>query len=381
MISEKLLGYVIFTFAIKDRERVFTVLLQEKIRNRPLSESEETFTVAVPLYAVRKCRRCLFDRVRSESDPRGLPGRIFSLRRRPGLIAGIFLSLMLYMIFNSLIWDVRITSSEDIDQDSIFASLEEMGIGIGTKKKAINEDKIASELMLREENLSFVTVGMEGTVLNIDVIPWQNEEMPPINFSAQNIVASEDAVIRDINVTRGKAEVKVGQVVHAGDLLISGIISDVGGTRLLRAEGGITGEVERTVSVRVPLTETVTYVSSQKPCGAHISFFGWQGKWGEYGDITRRIHPWLFSVAALPFQIDLFYQTESSEKQITRSVEEALQIAKDRSKLYIEGVMEEGAVTFIEYHTDISDEAVVMTWKMKCEVNLGKGVAISVENK
>ena len=72
-----------------------------------------------------------------------------------------------------------------------------------------------------------------------------------------NVVASEGGTVVRMNAFGGQKAVQVGDSVAKGDLLVSGVFVDkYGGSHFVHAWGEVIAEVERTLTVEVPMTYT-----------------------------------------------------------------------------------------------------------------------------
>ena len=65
-----------------------------------------------------------------------------------------------------------------------------------------------------------------------------------------------------------------GDVVRAGDLLVSGVTDWVGGSHFVYAAGEILGRVEHNLEVTVPRTRPEKMESAERMIGISVNFFG-----------------------------------------------------------------------------------------------------------
>ena len=107
---------------------------------------------------------------------------------------------------------------------AILKFLSENNIKAGIKKKNIDGSKIEEEIRLAYEDIGWVSAEVKGTRLIIR-IRETNMPTPVIRTTApSHIVATKDAVIKEIITRSGTPMVKPGDVVRKGDILVSGII-------------------------------------------------------------------------------------------------------------------------------------------------------------
>ena len=252
-VDKLLLGYKIIRFDAKDRGRVLTALLKNGLYASVGAASE----FAAPAWRARDYEKALRGVTVSIGELCGLPGAIFKLRRRYGVIAGAVF-LILYFAFISLfVWDVRVSGNEELGAETIISELSDAGLSVGTPWLSLSPNEVENTLLATSQNIAWVNVNRRGAVAYVVVrekhVPPQGEE----NLGYSNVVAREDSVITDITVFSGYAKVKVGDTVKAGDILISGIIPAELGGGFVRAAGEVSGRAIRTVSTTLPRSTTV----------------------------------------------------------------------------------------------------------------------------
>ncbi len=104
--------------------------------------------------------------------------------------------------------------------------------------------------------VTWLTVNRSGSIVTVEVQESTPTEPLPDTAPA-NLVAACDGVILQITAVSGQPVVQVGDAVTQGDLLISGVMNSSVGPQLKRAAGQVLARVTRTVTVTVPLRETV----------------------------------------------------------------------------------------------------------------------------
>ena len=81
-------------------------------------------------------------------------------------------------------------------------------------------------------------ISYKGVVAEVRIVP---ADMPPEMYEEErpcDIVASKDAYIESVVQLAGRAVVKAGDTVRAGDKLISGLVWDPGTPRMMFAAKG-----------------------------------------------------------------------------------------------------------------------------------------------
>lgn len=135
---------------------------------------------------------------------------------------GTFLAFCLIFVFvfsfNSYIYKINVQISSDLDfkVEDINELLVKNNITIGTRKKNINEKELQNLILSSLENVAGCTVKKNGNVLDVIIYPAVMKEENNIN----DMVSNFDAVITDVKVFSGEANVKAGDIVRKGDILI-----------------------------------------------------------------------------------------------------------------------------------------------------------------
>ncbi len=122
-------------------------------------------------------------------------------------------------------------------------------------------------------------MNLRGSTAEVIVRPRTRiEEEPGTGGQPANVVSLYDGVVRSIEVYSGTPQVKVGDTVCAGDLLIGAIVETTNGrSSVKQASGRVMIEHEEDLAVAVPLTEQmllptgeVRQVRSLEFCGLEI---------------------------------------------------------------------------------------------------------------
>lgn len=154
-----------------------------------------------------------------------------------GLIAGIALVYMLSL----RIWLIDIEGADD----EMKKSLAGAGVSVGHRKSLVDVSAVSRLLEAEYPEYAHIGVKISGVVLKIDCV--KAETAPDVYdiTKARSLIAKTDGVIVDINVFAGQAQVKSGDTVFKGDILILGEerAGKDGEITPVRAEGSVTARV------------------------------------------------------------------------------------------------------------------------------------------
>lgn len=163
------------------------------------------------------------------------------LRAHLALIAGLLIGIALVYMMSLHIWLIDVKGAgEDMKK-----SLSSANVSIGRRKSLVDVNAVSRMLMARHPEYAHIGVKISGVVLKIDCV--KAESAPDVYdiTKTRSLVAKTDGVIVDINVFAGQAQVKSGDTVFKGDVLILGEerAGKDGEVAYVRAEGSVTARV------------------------------------------------------------------------------------------------------------------------------------------
>lgn len=177
------------------------------------------------------------------------------IKRRKFLIIGIVVFLLILYYLSSMVWNINITGNKTIDSQKIYAALEESGVRKWELKKNIKACDVEDKLIEKINEISMVNISFSGTTVNVEII---EKSMPPAMISDDepcNIVSDKDGIIKSLSVYKGMKEVKIGDYVKKGQMLVSGDVKDISGNiiKQVHSMGDITAETWYEAIKKVPL--------------------------------------------------------------------------------------------------------------------------------
>ncbi len=189
------------------------------------------------------------------TDKKGLPFLVSRYRKRYGIYIGIILSAA-FLLFSSMhIWEINVTGNKNIQKEEIIKILASYGIRVGTYIPDIDADLTAEYILLDYSSLSSLAINVKGTVATVDVI--ERVKKPESEFAEEgycNLVASEDGIITNVVAAEGHPEVKIGDVVTEGQLLVNGIVENrYGAFKIVNAKGYVYADVYKSLQFDIPL--------------------------------------------------------------------------------------------------------------------------------
>lgn len=132
-----------------------------------------------------------------------------------GVIIGCFIGLIFGVYASKYTWQIRIYGTKDLSQNEILKVLEENGI----RKGKINHQtsgEIEEILLNRYDRIAQVSAIKKGTAIIINI----SEKLVYKEIEFQPITAKYSGIIKEINVITGTVNIKVGDYVNVGDILV-----------------------------------------------------------------------------------------------------------------------------------------------------------------
>lgn len=210
----------------------------------------------------------------------GFPVLRSRLEARPVLLFGLPVCLALLCAASLFIWDVRVEVAGTADV-RLQSALREVGVHAGAYAKGIDAKEVQNELLLRLPEYKWIAVNIRGSRA---VISLRAADPGPEYPAAESwdLVADRDGIITGFAVLSGTAEVKTGDTVHAGDVLVRGYETAPDGTRRsVRADAWC----EARSWVTWPAQ---TSLSVEEVTGTEIH----RGFWAVSGKNAQKIWPW-----------------------------------------------------------------------------------------
>lgn len=169
-------------------------------------------------------------------------GTLPSLRgMKKRILVPVLLLLLVWVVFflQSHIWFFRVQGSTTIPQEKILRTLEECGVGFWTKTDKLDMNRLKNQMLTKLPELGWFTINTKGGIAT--VVVRQRAEKPTASESAApaNVIAAKNGLITSVTTTGGTQVVKPGDMVSAGQLLISGVTNLDKTLMMTRAEGEV----------------------------------------------------------------------------------------------------------------------------------------------
>jgi len=176
--------------------------------------------------------------------------------RRPILIFGAVLIMLLTIYLPTRIILIEVEGAEGIPPEEILAQASHCGIYFGTNRKEIRSERVKNALLEQMPQLQWVGINTYGCRAVISVRPRTLVQEETSQSGVSSLVAIRDGFVTEMTILAGNPLCKVGTMVQKGQVLISGY-TDLGiciqGTV---AKGEVYARTSHSVEVLTPSERT-----------------------------------------------------------------------------------------------------------------------------
>lgn len=193
----------------------------------------------------------------------GLPFLLYRNRNRKLLAAGVCSFFLLLYVMSFFIWDISFEGNLRFTDEMLLHYMEEIPVVYGMRKADISCEELEASIRNHFTEITWVSAEINGTRLIVRI--KENEALlAPLTAETEpcDLAASKDGVIVRTVVRTGFSQVKAGDTVSAGDLLVDGTVPiyDDSGTlsnsHEVHADAEIYAETVHTIRKTVPSVQT-----------------------------------------------------------------------------------------------------------------------------
>ena len=271
---------------------------------------------------------------------KGLPFILNRYRKRKIFAISLLLVLFSLVILSGFIWNIEITGNETISSEDILNIAKSEGLETGKLKRKVDPKKIVEKIRLERADISWVGINISGTNVVIKIV--EADKAPEVINKNDycNIIAKKDAMIVSANAQNGTLQVKEGDVVKQGSVLIAGWLEGkYTGVRYVHATGQVMAKVWYSKKEKVyykqnerKQTENVEKKYSINIKNFAINFYKKLSKFEIYDTINTEKKLKISSNFYLPFELIVKENHEVIEEEKNYTKDEAKQIGIDNEK-------------------------------------------------
>lgn len=253
-------GYVILQIEGVYPERLVSLLEGAGVPLRDLHRPDgRTLLCTLPardfhrLHRLNRRCRC---RVRILKKGGGLYGLRRFWRGRV-LIVGMGCTLALALWASHRVWFVEIRGCDRMDEAVLRQALEEQGLCPGRDLRKLPLSDLADNVAARYEELAFVELHVDGVFLRVRAREALQEGERLDQSVLCDVISTRDGIVTKVTALGGRAQVRVGDKVKKGQLLIAGHVTARDGsmTYITHAYGEVLAAVLYKAQVEAPETQ------------------------------------------------------------------------------------------------------------------------------
>ncbi len=212
----------------------------------------------------------------------GIPFFLRRNRRRVGFGMGVLVCGLSLYVLSLFIWDIQIEGNRRYTDEMIVNYLQSAEISWGMLKSQVDCEALEASLRNDFPEVTWAAARVSGTRLLIAV--KENEALssiPQKDETPCHLVASRPGVIAELVVRQGKAQVKAGDQVEEGQVLVSGIIPILDDSETVKNVRYVHADADVTAFTQYPFSETFSklYVAEsetgRKKSGLFLQFGRW----------------------------------------------------------------------------------------------------------
>ncbi|MBE6055242.1 MAG: sporulation protein YqfD [Clostridium sartagoforme] len=269
-------GRVIVEINILRPERLLNILWSENI-NIINVKKIDVATIRITIdYGNYKEVVAIVKKLNGKCKVVGSKGMLFLIGKMKGRVflavgGGLFVILLLY--FSTFVWNIEITTKQNVSPYEIRQQLYSMGIKPGISKKDIDYKELEKKLENINYDILWIRARVEGSTLKIAI---EEKINPPEIKEGKygNLVANMDGEVSRVYTFSGRAAVRPGEYVHAGDIIIEGINGKEEEPFEVIPDGVVMANTFYEKSMLAKVTGNELKRTGEKDSDIYLSFFG-----------------------------------------------------------------------------------------------------------
>ena len=387
-----MLSYILGTVRLRCRSsECLNILVRENVQCSDIQYKCDAVEFTLDLFSYFRAKRYLGEAETAceRIAIKGIPSYIIRYRKRWGLALGIIIFSVVSLISGRYIWSFEVKGNSTVPDAEIIELLGELGCSVGTRISGIDFDMLHNDFLLRSDDISWISVNMDGTKANVEVREVKKGKSKV--DEQNNIVAREDGQIHLVTVAEGKSQVAIGDVVRKGDLLISGVSTYREGEKNYfgAASGNVYAVVNRRINVKVDSIRKVKGYTGEETANNVLKIFGFSVnlfinssiQYANYDTIVENRQIVLFDTVSLPLWIERRVSREYVENEAELSETEARVIAVKEYRDKLNEIAEDCELLSIECAHSFENGVYEIDCNLYCIADIAESVPYTIENE
>ena len=143
---------------------------------------------------------------------------------RPVLIVMLVLAVLTVVVTPQFLLFYEVSGNETVPDELILRTLEDLGVGFGMHGPKIRPKWIKDHVLNRLPQLQWITVTQNGCMARVVVRERPETPQTLERRGFANVIATRTGLITEQSILAGQAVKKPGDLVLAGEMLVSGLV-------------------------------------------------------------------------------------------------------------------------------------------------------------
>lgn len=292
----------------------------------------------------------------------GLPFLAAHVLKRKALLVGLLILCLGLYYLSGFIWFIEVTGNEQVHTDELVSAIVDQGIIVGVKKAALDLRRIENHLLTLFPQFSWVGINIRGVLIRIEVVERTSPNLEDVQYG--NMVAKRDGLVTQILPFRGTPQVKVGDTVKKGEILISGEYYDLYGRKQRgAAEGVVRARVWYDAIGEAAYSKIVAERTGQEHVNYTLTIGQWTlriGKQVPFAPYMVESHPWQLRVRSIELPVvvtrHVYYEVEYQTLEISPEIARSIALERAWQQLEAKGIKREQVVASQVEEYQIADQ-------------------------
>lgn len=141
--------------------------------------------------------------------------------RSTGIVFGCLVFMIIATLLSDVVYQISFSGTGSVLKREVYEYLDSVGVKEGSRFSQIDYQKLEDQILADNNHLSFVSIEKHGNTLMVD-LALANSQVDRLNNKIYSLLSTTDGVVESIKVYRGTPQVKVGDKVDNGCLLVDG---------------------------------------------------------------------------------------------------------------------------------------------------------------
>lgn len=265
---------------------------------------------------------------------KGMPFLFNKYKKRKIFFVFLILIIILLSIASNFVWNIDVIQNDNEKIENIYEDIVKSGLSIGKLKSQINTKEIINKIRLERNDIAWIGIELKGTNAIVKVVKSTSKPEIIDEDDYCNIVSDKQGIITKINAQNGTINVKVGDTVNIGTILINGWMEGkYTGIRYVHARGEIEAKVWHTKSKKMAYNVTERIETGNKENKYKLKLNNFEinlskrlSKFKIYDTIEKESKFKIFSDFYLPITLTKITNKEVKEEQKKYNIEDVKQL-------------------------------------------------------